>query len=116
LPQTTDLAAPLPVTNLLAGIKALTVKGIKSGKTYAPSFINSNIAAGSLGKMSLCYASYDNDTNPAAHDVPFGLATTTMSAFALSYKDADKTHTNPWKKTDGPALPSWFDDMALRLV
>lgn len=115
LPDTGDLAVP-PVGDLLAAIKALTVTGIKAGKAYVPSFVNSNIAAGSLGKMSLCYVRFDNDGNPAAHDVPFGLTTATTSAFGLSYKDADRTHAYKWKKADGSNLPSWFDDLALRLV
>jgi hypothetical protein len=115
LPGIGDLAVP-PIGGLWAAIKALSVTGIKVGKTYVPSFVNSNIAAGSLGKMSLRYVMFDNDANPAAHDVPFGLTTATTSAFGLSYKDADRTHTYKWKNTDGSNLPSWFDDLALRLV
>jgi hypothetical protein len=116
LPNIGDLAPP--VGGLLAAIKSLKTTGIKAGRTYVQSFINSNIAAGSLGKISLCYAKYDNDGNPAAHDVPFGLTTTlptaTTLAFSLSYKDA--THAYKWTSADGANLPSWFDDFALRLV
>ena len=114
LPGTGDMTPP--VGSLLAGIKALTVTGIKAGKTYVPSFINSSIAAGSLGKVRLSYVMSDNDGNPAAQDVPFGLTTATTSAFTLSYKDADKTHAYKWATVDGANLPSWFGDFALRLV
>ena len=108
-----DLAPPQSGTNLLACIKALTIRGVKNAqKQCLPSFINSNIAAGTLGKVSLCYACFDNDGNPADHVAPFGL--TGNSLAGLTYSDADKTHACTWKA--GQPLPAWFDDLTLRLV
>ncbi len=111
LPELADLTTPLPVTNLVASIKSLSVKGVKEAGVFEDSFINSNIAASSLGRISLCYAKFDNDGNTSAHDVPFGLACLTLSG--LSYKDADVTHKYAWKPAD--SMPVWFDDLLLRL-
>ena len=113
LPDTGDLAVS-PVGGLLAAINAFTITGVRVGKTYVPSFIDSKIAAGSLGKIKLSYVSYDNDGNQSVHELPFGLTTATTSAFGLSYRDADRTHAYKW--TNGTNLPSWFDDFTLRLV
>ena len=113
LPQLADLAAPLPVTNLVAGIKGVTIKGMKDAqKQFVDSFVNSNIAAGSLGKVALGYARFDNDGNASAHDVPFGLAG--LSLASQTYQDADGAHKHTWRL--GQALPAWFDDLTLRLV
>lgn len=111
LPQVADLASP--TMNLLASIKSVTIKGMKNvAKQPLNSFINSNIAAGSLGKISLAYAALNNDGNAAAHDVPFGL--TGKSLAGLTYADADKTHKYTWKA--GSTVPGWFDDLAVRLM
>jgi GH25 family lysozyme M1 (1,4-beta-N-acetylmuramidase) len=115
LPETSDLAAPQGTAGLVAKIGALTLRGIKDAQGhYTTSLVNSSMAAGGLGRISLCYAAFDNDGNPPAHDVPFGLTGRTLTG--LTYKDADRSHNYTWKKTDGTNLPAWFDDLALRLA
>jgi len=95
-----------PVRGLVAGIKSVTIKGIKTGKLYEDSFINTNIAAGNLGKVMLCYATLDNDGNASATDVPFGLVSGTALTFRVNYKDADPTHKFTWKAEQ--LLPAWL--------
>jgi hypothetical protein len=79
---------PWPGTDLydLDGrIKSFTIKGIKTAsKQYVDSFINSNIAASEIGKVSTAYARFDNS---ADGNEPFGLAADFIKK--LSYKDAD---------------------------
>ena len=108
LPLAADLSA-----DTLASIKALTISGIKadSGKGYKDSFINSNIAAASLGTISLAYAHLDADGVIDNGGVPFGLTGKTLTK--LTYKDA--IHKYTWKA--GQALPPWPDinDLKLRL-
>jgi len=113
LPEVTDLAAALPATNLLAGIRSLTLKGMKTNGVFIDSFINSNVAAGALGKIYLCYARFENDGNPAVHAVPFGLTGRTLDG--LTYRDADPTHGFTWKSAVPVAPPAWFNDMFVQV-
>jgi hypothetical protein len=101
-----------PVASLFASIAKLSLNGVKEHGVFVDSFINSNIAADSLGKLSLCYARFDNDGNPSAHDVPFGLAGAAVAS--LTYKDGNPTHKHTWTRVAG--LPDWFDDFAFRPV
>ena len=109
-----DLADLTPAAGgLVAGIKSVTIKGIKVGKVYQDSFINTNIAAGSLGKVTLCYAKLDNDGNVSATDVPFGPLSGTALGFRVSYRDADPTHKFAWKA--GQLLPAWLAETDLMI-
>jgi RHS repeat-associated protein len=113
LPQVADLAAPiagpLPGSMLRAGITSLRVGGMRENGSFVRSFINSNIAAGSLGRISLGYAQFDNT------EVPFGLTTGTPATFSLTCRDAAIAYNYMWKKSDGANLPVWFDDLLLRM-
>ena len=108
LPQAADLAPAQG--GLLASIKSLTVKGLKDAHgSPITSYINTNIAAGSLGSVSLCYAGLANGS------APMGLTTGSTTAFGLTYKDATPAHSYTWKKANGSNLPAWFDDFLLRM-
>ena len=114
LPQTADLAAPLPVSNLKATIKALAVKGIKDAQGKpVDSFVNSNIAAGGIGVVSLNYAKFDNDGDPAQQLVPFGFAAHVITS--IRYTDAVSTNGFTWRS--GQGLPSVLagTDLAIRI-
>jgi hypothetical protein len=94
---------------LRAGITSLRVGGMRENGSFVRSFINSNIAAGSLGRISLGYAQFDNT------EVPFGLTTGTPATFSLTCRDAAIAYNYMWKKSDGANLPVWFDDLLLRM-
>ena len=109
LPQAAEFAPPDPGNGLLAGIKSLKLKGVKQGKVYVDSLINSNIAAGNIGKIDLCYADLTNGS------WPFGVAGKNLQG-KVSYKDSDPTHKFTMKP--GQLPPSWLDptDLEIRLT
>lgn len=109
LPQMQDFAPPDPNSGLLAGIKSLKLKGIKQGKVYLDSIINSNIGAGWLGSIDLCYADLTNGS------WPFGVAGMSLQG-KVSYKDGDPTHKFMMKP--GQLPPGWLDptDLEIRLA
>ncbi|NLF29271.1 MAG: LEPR-XLL domain-containing protein [Planctomycetes bacterium] len=88
------LAAPDTVTGLpteqeiadsfdaLASIGALSLRGLRDGRRFTDSFVDSNVAAGAIGNVSLVYGELDNG------DDPFGLAARTVRR--LVYRDANR--------------------------
>ena len=90
------LDLPAPGTDTIvtqASIGKLTIKGSKVNKVYETSFINSNIAAGSLGAISLAYADFSDQSEI------YGLASATH-VDKLMYHDASGAYTWPAKPAD----------------
>ena len=76
-------------------LKSLTVKGIKDGKTYLDSFLDSNVAAWSIGKASIREVETDNAGDP------FGFAWCKLGS--LTWLDGRDKFKLPEKKpTDWP--------------
>lgn len=80
-----DLPYPAIDLTATATIKTLTVKGIKQDGLFVDSVINSNIAAATMGTLSLSYVQTDNG------GVPFGLAADTIRRLTLKGLDGTQT-------------------------
>jgi len=105
LPTTAQLGSEF---DALATLKSIKLKGIKVGKAYADSFVNSSVAAPRLLAAAIVYAETDNATGGGAE---FGLAAQTLGKYA--YKDA--TNRYKWSAKNLPTLPTNFDKLVIRL-
>ena len=99
--------------NRASTIKSLTIKGLKQAGRYIYSMINTNVAAGTIGKLSVRRARFENT------GVPFGVAATGIGR--LSYKDYD--FRDSWKNITAldmeEVMSEWdvdLGDLDLRLV
>lgn len=98
-----DLPDPAnDVIDTLAQIKSLTIRGLRDDMGYVDSFINSNIASGSLGTIRLAYATLDNS------GTTFGLAGKTLQK--LTYRQSTPAKVYTW-----PTMPQDLQDMQIRL-
>jgi hypothetical protein len=93
--------------NLGAYIRTVTVKGLRDGSTAVK---NSNIAAHSLGTISMVNGQFDNS------GVPFGLAANALAKFVYSSATLNYTwpNSNP-SDTGFPHLPTGFGNFVIRL-
>jgi len=88
-------------------LRKFTVKGIKAGRAYIDSFINSNIAAWNIVKGSLREVQTDN---AAAGHLPFGIAAVDIGS--LTWRDgADRFR---WPERTPDDWPDDTEDFVLR--
>jgi peptidyl-prolyl cis-trans isomerase A (cyclophilin A) len=103
-------AAQLGDTTLfdhLGAIQSVLIRGIRSGGSYADSFVDSGIAGWTIGSARLAYATVDPQSDP------IGVAAHALSQY--SYRDATPAHIVNWTSASAGAPPA-VDNLIVRLV
>ena len=91
------------------GLGSIRIRGIRSGAGYADSFIDSNIAAWTIGSAQLAYAALD----AAPEAEPFGVAAHALGSY--TYRDAAPANAVTWSSQSGGSPPA-VDNLIVRLV